>query len=61
LEKLMSLNIESYLEGLKNELKGALQAGDKDHEKAVKAELSRASGKNVETAVKAAPASTEKN
>ena len=46
-------NKESYIEGLRYELAGALQRGDKDHEKAVKAELDRASGKKVEKAVPA--------
>jgi hypothetical protein len=44
---------ESYIEGLKRELAGAVQSGDKDHEKAVKAELARVSGGKKETATKA--------
>jgi len=42
---------ESYIEGLRYELAGAVRRGDKDHEKAVKAELDRVSGKKVEKAV----------
>ena len=41
----------SYVEGLRYELAGAIQSGDKAHEKAVKAELDRATGKKVEKAV----------
>lgn len=48
---------ESYVKGLRYELSGAVQSGDKAHEKAVKAELDRASGKKVEKAV--LPKSTE--
>jgi len=48
---------ESYIEGLRYELAGAVQSGDKAHEAAVKAELDRASGKPLETAV--APKATE--
>ena len=47
----MSNAEESYIEGLKYELAGALRSGDKEHEKAVKAELDRATGKKVEKAV----------
>jgi hypothetical protein len=44
---------ESYIDGLKYELAGAQRSGDKDHEKAVKAELARVSGGVKETATKA--------
>ena len=47
----------SYVEGLRSELAGAIQHGDKVHEKAVKAELDRVSGKPTEKVV--APKSTE--
>ena len=48
----------SYVEGLRYELAGAIQSGDKAHEKAVKIELDRAAGKKpAEKAV--APKTTE--
>lgn len=50
-------NIESYVEGLKAELRGAVQAKNKDHAAAVKAELDRVSAPAVEKAV--APAAPE--
>jgi hypothetical protein len=50
------VNNESYIEGLRYELGGAVQRGDKAHEKAVKAELDRASGREPEKAVQPAPA-----
>ena len=48
---------ESYVEGLRAELAGAIQHGDKAHQAAVKAELDRATGKPVEKAVR--PKTTE--
>ena len=47
----MSNAEESYIEGLRYELRGAIQNNDAVHAKAVKAELDRASGKKVENAV----------
>ena len=47
----------SQIEGLRYELAGAIQHGDKVHEKAVKAELDRVTGKPSEKAV--APKTTE--
>jgi hypothetical protein len=49
------MNLESYVEGLKAELLGAKQAKNKDHEKAVTAELKRATSTR-ETAVVDEPA-----
>ena len=48
---------DSYIEGLRAELAGAVQSGNKDHEKAVRSELDRVGGNPVETAV--APVDTE--
>lgn len=47
----MSNAEESYIEGLRYELRGAIQNSDAVHAKAVKAELDRVSGKKVEKAV----------
>ena len=52
------MNVESYIEGLKAELRGALHSGDKDHEKAVKAELARVGKPEKETTSKPAPSET---
>ena len=42
---------ESYVEGLRYELAGAVRNGDKVAQAAVKAELDRVTGKKVEKAV----------
>lgn len=56
----MSNANESYIEGLRYELAGAVRSGDKAHEKAVKAELDRAAGKKAEKAVAPKTAETRK-
>jgi len=53
----MTENTEAYIEGLRYELAGAVQNGNKEHETAVKAELGRVSRKPAEKAV--APKTTE--
>ncbi len=44
---------QTYIEALKHELAGVVRSGDKDAQKAVKAELDRASGTKPEKAVRA--------
>ena len=53
----MSNAEESYIEGLRYELTGAIRSGDKVAQAAVKAELDRVTGKKVEKAV--TPKTTE--
>ena len=53
-------NVEAHIEGLRAELAGAIQHGDKVHEKAVKAELDRVTGKPLEHAVAPKPTETRK-
>ena len=54
----MSNAEESYVEGLRYELRGAIQNGDANHAKAIKAELDRVSGKKPTEKV-VAPKATE--